>query len=288
MSSPATSYDDIAPTGWLTAYGRSFSNIPYAAEVFAALDDLRNKGDSADLMRKMKDTELAPKFEARYKLLTKLLEQSGAQQILEVAAGLSTRGLHMTENPHVTYVELDLPVMTADKRAIFRTLEARGKITAHINLYIEDGNALELSDLQRAARHFTPKKPLTILTEGLLRYFTPQEQAIYADHMVQLLKQFGGAWITPDISVEQAALSDGTTTARRAMISGVTGKDTSGNRFRDLNAAEEFFTSKGLQVTQHRFVEVIDELTTPAALQLIDEQVRKSIGHAVVFVLRLA
>jgi O-methyltransferase involved in polyketide biosynthesis len=288
MNSPTTSYDSVVPTGWLTAYGRSFSDIPYAPEVFAALDTLRNKGDSADLLQKMKNTELAPKFEARYKIIDKLVKQTGATQILEVAAGLSTRGLSMAVDPAVTYVEVDLPLMMADKRTIVRTLEEQGVIPQRPNLYFEDGNAMELHDLQHAARHFNPDRPIAILTEGLLRYLTLAEQAVYTDHVVHLLKQYGGIWITPDISIQNNPQGDGTTAARRGLIASVTGKDVSHNRFHTMAETTHFFESKGLRITQHLFQEVADTLTTPASLNLTNEQVKKSIGNAVVFVMELA
>jgi O-methyltransferase involved in polyketide biosynthesis len=284
--SETSKYDTVIPTGWLTAYGRSFSDIPYAPEVFAALDTLHNKDESAELLQKMKNTDLAPKFEARYKLLNILLKQTNATQILEVAAGLSTRGLDMTANPAITYVEVDLPLMMRDKRHIFTELRAAGKIPNRPNLHLEDGNAMVLQDLQRATRVFQPDKPLTILTEGLLRYLTLAEQATYTDHMVQLLKQFGGTWITPDISIIYKG--DGTTTARRSMIAQITGKDTSHNRFHDMAEAKKFFENRGLHVTQHNFEEVIGQLTSPQSLGLTSEQTRKSVGGATVFVMRLA
>lgn len=288
MTTRTTDYDAVIPTGWLTAYGRTFSDIPYAREVFEVLEVMRNQSDSAELLHKMKNTELAPKFEARYKLIDKLLRASGTKQILEVASGLSTRGVAMTADPSITYVEVDLPLMMADKRKIFGELQQRGTLPQRPNLHLLDGNAMNIDDLRRATSLFQPHEPIAVLTEGLLRYLTLDEQARYTAHVVDLLKAFGGIWITPDISLRRAPRGDGTTATRRTMITQVTGKDVSANRFRDLAHAVSFFEEKGLRVERRAFTEVAGELTSPQTLGLSTDDIAQRLGDAVVFVMRLA
>ncbi len=167
-----TTYNSIIPTGWLTAYGRTFTDIPYSQAMFDELESIRAAAGSVDILEEMKDTKLAPHFEARHKLLDKLIKRTDTKQVLEVAAGLSTRGLDMSFDSSVDYVEVDLSAMMVDKRKILASLEQSGAVPKRKNLYLEDGNALDFDDLLKASRHFDEPKPIVVVNEGLLRYLS--------------------------------------------------------------------------------------------------------------------
>src|SRR5690349_21675380 len=107
----------ISVTAKLAAYYRQFSDIPFAKEAAkwigaeAAVDTiLREHGLERDKL-----TFYAPMFEARYKGLTRLIQRSGATQVLELASGYSLRGLDLTRNGALRYVETDLPGVVAAK-----------------------------------------------------------------------------------------------------------------------------------------------------------------------------
>ncbi|MBU6427616.1 MAG: hypothetical protein KGR26_01270, partial [Cyanobacteria bacterium REEB65] len=98
-------------TAKFVAYMRQFSDIPFAKEVAqwlaadSALQELRREHE-LDL------DELAlfaPLFEVRYKSLAAAIRQSGIRQVLEIASGVSLRGLHMAIEDQIAYVETDLP-----------------------------------------------------------------------------------------------------------------------------------------------------------------------------------
>ncbi len=284
----STSYDGIIPTGWLTAYGRAFSDNPYAQAVFDELEALQGTPESAETMEIMKDTNLAPQFEARHKLLDRLIGQTGCRQILEVAAGLSTRGLAMTAQEEVTYVELDLPRMMADKRTILGNLQKKGAVPERPNLHHEDGSATEPSDFTRAARHFNPGEPVVVINEGLLRYLSFEDKQRYADNVKVLLGRFGGAWITSDISLPKVLYKEDDIMAeRRKRISAITGVNVADNLFKDEADAKRYFEDLGFSVESHSFLEVIDELTTPAKLGMPRDYVEAINASAVCFVMRL-
>jgi len=110
----------------------------------------------------MKEPGLAPQYEARYKLLDKLIGINNPEQILELASGLSPRGLNQTlENNSVKYAELELPEIVNQKIKIF------SKIIPVLpkNLRVERGNALKFEDIERATSRFDPKEPITITHE---------------------------------------------------------------------------------------------------------------------------
>ena len=109
-------YSPIEPTAWLTAYLRSYSDIPYCAEIFSEMERIK----SINIPPEMKKPNLAPQLEARYKLISKVLKKCGVDQILELASGLTPRGLNQTlKNESIKYVEIDLPEVVKMKKAIF-------------------------------------------------------------------------------------------------------------------------------------------------------------------------
>jgi O-methyltransferase involved in polyketide biosynthesis len=286
--SPAeTAYDGIIPTGWLTCYGRSFSNIPYAQEMFEELEAIRRQSSDADVLEEMKDTKLGPHFEARHKLINKLIHQTGIKQIIEVAAGLSTRGLELGSDSSVTYVEVDLPAMVADKVKIIDSLITKGIVNRAPNLHVEGGNALEMSDLEKATHFFDPSKPILVVNEGLLRYLSFLEKEVYAKNVHSLLGQYGGVWITADISLPKVVYKENDVmTVRRQRLTEITGKDISNNLFKDENDAKRFFEGLGFDVESHSFLGVTDDLTSPQKLGYPSEYVAAINGSAVVFVMK--
>lgn len=112
---------------------------------------------------------------ARHRVIDHLLEGAIASgevgQVLEVAAGLSPRGLRFTDRfPELVYVEADLPAMAARKRAV---LESAGSLSerhpvVEINALSDDGpNTIAAV----CDRHFDRERGVAIVTEGLISYF---------------------------------------------------------------------------------------------------------------------
>ncbi len=281
-----TTYNSIIPTGWLTAYGRTFTDIPYSQAMFDELESIRAAAGSVDILEEMKDTKLAPHFEARHKLLDKLIKRTDTKQVLEVAAGLSTRGLDMSFDSSVDYVEVDLSAMMVDKRKILASLEQSGAVPKRKNLYLEDGNALDFDDLLKASRHFDESKPIVVVNEGLLRYLSLIEKNQYASNVMNLLRKFGGVWITSDISLPKVFYKeDDVMKLRRKRISEITGVNIADNLFKDEEDAKHFFNDLGFNVESHSFLEVIDDLASPEKLGMPRDYVEAINGSAVCFVM---
>lgn len=284
----STKYDGIIPTGWLTAYGRTFSNIRYAQEMFDQLEAICKANDSTEILEVMKDANLAPQFEARHKLLDQLLRQTGIKQVVEVAAGLSTRGLEITDDNSYEYVELDLPSMIAAKKRIVASLQKERIIPKRQNLHFEAGSAVELGDVLRATRRFDQDKPIVIVNEGLLRYLNFGDKGKYADNVRKLLKKFGGVWITSDISLPKVVYKEkDIMPERRKKISEITGVNVDDNLFKGEKDAKQFFERLGFDVESHSFMKVIDDLTSPAKLGMPRDYVEAINASPVCFVMHL-
>ena len=154
------SYERISPTAWYVAYFRTLSDIPFSQEIFLELQDIIKRTRSADESERFENNMklsrtipmsfsiFTPYFEARFKIVSHLLKAHGINQILEIAAGFSGRGLEMARYSSVEYVEFDLPGVIQEKKAIVKKLIAKSLVSNHPNLHFEYGNALSPQDSQ--------------------------------------------------------------------------------------------------------------------------------------------
>jgi len=117
----------IGPTAWAVAYRRTFFDIPYARDIF---DELKRIMQPPRLTPELAEEQACAhdlQFEARFRLVSQLLEENRAKQILEIASGFSPRGLAMTHDGSVEYVEADLPDIIKAKKEIVRKLVQEAK-----------------------------------------------------------------------------------------------------------------------------------------------------------------
>lgn len=278
-------YNRIIPTAYLTAYPRTFTDIPYSKEIFAALQQVRQEEGRSILGNDLKVPRLAPELEARYKLINKLLQQFRANQVLELAAGLSTHGLVMAGETGNKYIELDLPDMITMKHKLLNRIA-----TVPTNLQLIPGNALRLTDLSKAITVFNLARPLTIINEGLLRYLSFPEKSQVANNIHMLLKRFGGMWITSDVTPRKFLATQDRVTqpGMNGHIIKMTGKDYTNNMFDDEAHVTRFFGEHGFTVEMHHFNEVQEELTSPIALGISPEETQSLLGTGTVAVMRIA
>src|SRR5438132_12770581 len=112
---------------------RQLSELPCAQEV---AQHLRAQEAFERLLREhqMRPEELlwyAPLFEVRYKSIAATLRKLAVSQVLELASGVALRGLAMTRDPSVTYVESDLQELTDAKVSLVATLCRRYDLAIH-------------------------------------------------------------------------------------------------------------------------------------------------------------
>jgi O-methyltransferase involved in polyketide biosynthesis len=104
--------------------------------------------------------------------LERAIESGEVEQVFEVAAGLSPRGLRFTRRhgQRLLYMEGDLPAMARRKRDAL----ARAGATPGARHHVVDIDALAdvgPGSLAEVAARFDPARGLAIITEGLLSYF---------------------------------------------------------------------------------------------------------------------
>lgn len=259
MNTSSYEYDKISYTARGVAYARTFSDIPYCKEIAALCDADSIPPNSAELHR-----HLSPYFEGRFKAQTILLEKSGIKNIIELAAGLSPRGLIMTEDPTIHYIETDLSGMLRQKQLVVSAIVRKKQMAFPKNLRFAEVNVLEKDALVRAVAQL-PKGPIAIGHEGLLAYFTREEKRKLAEIVHDILEQRGGVWITPDIFTRADLIKSAPNKETRESVDEAlkdTESDYRSNAFMDNQDAEIFFAEHGFACARYPIGEVAGNLVS--------------------------
>ena len=134
-------------------------------------------------------------------LLERAIDERGVTQVVEIAAGMSGRGLRFTERhgDRLLYVEADLPSMAVRKR---RTLARLGALS-------ERHRVEELDALRDSGSHSLPElvhgldhgSGLALLTEGLLGYLEPSAVRALWRRFARALSSFSEGTYISDIHI---------------------------------------------------------------------------------------
>ena len=264
-------FDKISLTAKLAAYMRQFSDIPFAQDV---AQHLRAQEAFERLLRdhQMRPEDLlwyAPLFEVRYKSIAATIRKLPVSQVLELASGVALRGLTMTQEPSVTYVESDLQELTDAKVSLVAALCRQYDLAIHGNLHLVAANALDHHQLQTAVKPFRHHQPIAVVHEGLLPYLSAREMATVARNIRDLLVEFGGVWITPDFSLKEEARHTSDQQRRfRALVAAATDRTLYDNAFDNNEQLLTFFDSLGLYAQVLNQVEETPNIVSLDALKL--------------------
>lgn len=167
----------ISPTAHYTAYvwarhglGPEALATPYGALLHLALSPM-NLAWERWSARPSLDQMLLARHRGIDWLLEREIRAGRVGQVLEIAAGLSPRGLRLTARyPALRYVEADLPAMIAEKRRLLSAagLSRPGLELVEVDALAETGPLAVDAVAARALREDTGT---ALLTEGLLGYF---------------------------------------------------------------------------------------------------------------------
>jgi O-methyltransferase involved in polyketide biosynthesis len=278
----------VIPTAWLIAYCRTFTDIPFSIELFEEMERARVDAHET-IPDAIKDSRLAPQFEARYKLVNRLIKESQINQVLEIATGLAPRGIDLSSDNNLIYVETDFSKLIEEKKMMLHNISQNMKMKLPLNLHFESANALDFNELLQSCKHFDRSKPIIIVHEGLLRYLSFDEKTIVAQNIHKLLDIFGGAWITPDIS-KKRIVQDSKIVAHglRDELNKITGINIDNNLFDDEQHAVTFFEALGFEIERHSFMEAKNNLVSPSKLNIEEKIVIKMLENAQVFIMRVS
>ncbi len=270
-------HNKISPTAKFVAYLRTFTDIPYSTEIAAACGA---EQAFREIVGENPEDFLwtAPMIEMRYKSVDEAIHQHHRKSplvppnLLELAAGVSPRGLIWSRYMPVMFLETDLEDILAEKTAITMDI-LQG--TQRANLRWCPVNAVNPVHFM-AAESFFEDGPITVLNEGLLPYLDREEKKLVAENIHRLLTKRGGVWVTPDISsndrVKELIQLNPKIGRVMQVIAGFTGRNLQSNSFGSMEEAEEFFRHVGFKVTKYLSRELVPELS---ALQKVDIDPKK-------------
>lgn len=118
--------------------------------------------------------------------------------VIEIAAGLSGRGLRFAERfPNVTYIEADLPGMAARKRRMVRAEGGgpRHRVVA-LDALLPDG-PYSLAGVAQDS-----EGPVAVITEGLLNYLPTEAVTAIWERIASLLRARGGVYLA-DLHIDK-------------------------------------------------------------------------------------
>ncbi len=275
------SHNLISPTALMVAHLRSFSDIPYSKEI----DELfEAKAAFLEIAGKRADEFLftAVWMELRYQSLTNSLKDYGCDNIIEIAAGLSPRGLNHTRiNNSARYVEIDLPEMMEGKR---RMIEFFKDYIREGHLRLCEVDIFSKSGLQSAAEHLDGC--ICVINEGLLDYLTMEEKSTLAANIRDLLSKRGGSWITSDLFYPSMVHLNPAMREVMENISKIIKRSLPGNFFESLGSAERFYHDMGFEIKRLNQRDMVKKLKSLSQVEITPQELWHILSFSYLWVLK--
>lgn len=274
------------------------TTIPYAREIYhelqkedcALVEDgkqVRSQG-LISLFRLVPDLRaIISVLEGRYLASNRALSRDGPFHILELAGGLSARGLTFTRaDSNQIYIDTDLTELSHLKRSVvaaIRNRESNDGAVATPNYHITPLNALDKVAFEAALSpyvHAEQKRPLAIVNEGLMMYLDNNHQEVLRDNVVEMLTRYSpdGAWYTPDPSLRVENLTPNPllqSFIQWRMRTLEQKRRLSFNFFKSEEQVIQFMNKGGLEVEVVSSEPIVDDLSCKDKLRVNKERLRK-------------
>ena len=157
------------------------------------LSELAAKGNQVpDIIRKGYATAL----EARYEISNEMIRRENKPYLIDLPCGYTPRAFSTArEGRH--YIGFDLPVVSDEIGAIVKEL-----LPAELSPLVEyhGVDATNYESMRSTLDHV--KGEVCIATDGLLGYFNESEMSSMCANVKRLLGEFGGSWVTGDMTSE--------------------------------------------------------------------------------------
>lgn len=189
-------YNTISPSAKSLLLMKGYTTIPFARRTAELIQypevytpDFKNR-DMTFWARTMH-------FESRYRSIDQLLSGLSIHNILELSSGYSFRGLELSKQPGMHYIDTDLPDVIATKKEFIDALK-NDSVDVAGKFQLMALNALDEKHFHEVVNSFPPGE-IIILNEGLLMYLDKKEKEKLLRIIHTILKERGGYWITADI-----------------------------------------------------------------------------------------
>lgn len=191
----------------------------------------------------------------RHLIIDHLIEQAvarGVTQVLEIACGMSPRGLRLREKyPHIHMAEADLPQMATRKASRLLasgSLGARHQVMPIDILTTSGDQSLETV----MARTFDNDEPVIVITEGLTSYFSlPVITEFWQRLAAQMQQRPGSAYLSESYLMPTQPLLRGSLKTLGGLLGTVTRSNVSFHFESGQEAADHFRDCGFPSVTVH-------------------------------------
>lgn len=181
--------------------------------------------------------------------LHRAIHEHGVSQIVEIACGLSPRGVRFCQQyPDLHYIEADLPAMAQHKSQLLaeaQLLNEQHRVVA-MNILATDGP----ESLHHVFSQLDPTRPTLVITEGLVNYFDLATIRGFWQRLAQTLTRFPkAAYVTdlyPDFRWHPLVIGIQTFVKSLSVLT----RSSVTLHFRDENAIRHAFQSFGFQRCQ--------------------------------------
>lgn len=198
----------IGPTAHYTAYVWYWLRLPYA-HLFRTRKGARLFWSFRCALEW--PTLLAPDLPTmpgwlglRHRTIERALVGVDPGAVVEVAAGLSRRGVTWALERRIPYLELDLPVMSAAKSALLRRRAPEAlRRRAERHLALEACDVFADGFPERAARALDGHARPCVITEGLTSYFEVDDRVRIFAAVHEALRRAGGGTYLFDTRSEE-------------------------------------------------------------------------------------
>lgn len=273
MAQHLRDFTTISPSAKSVLLMKGYTTIPYAKQVADLLQGPEVFGiDFSD--RDFWFWIRVMHFEARYRSIDQLLHRAGCTNVLELSSGYSLRGLHLcATNPHIHYIDTDLPEVMAAKQQVMDALQVGGDAQGRYELL--PLNALDEQAFNEAVGRFDDG-PLAIVNEGLLMYLNEAEKIQLCRHIYSALKKRGGYWITADVYVKRFGQMPAAMPQTPQEAEFLQQHHIDDNKFDDYTAARKFFEQQGFEFVEEAVVDFKELSVIPHLLEVMPPEVRDS------------
>ena len=157
------------------------------------------------------------------------------------------------------------------------------------NLHVISGNALNYDDYINCEKYLDNNKELAIINEGLLRYLTFDEKRIVGQNIYNMLKKYGGVWITCDVTPKKyVQKQDIQNPYLNNNLNTVTSRNNLNDIFEDEKHIRSFFGEIGFNnIEIHKFIEVKDELKSFEMADIDKNECDELLENGVVAILKI-
>ncbi|MGA9048520.1 MAG: class I SAM-dependent methyltransferase [Dehalococcoidia bacterium] len=279
-------YEKISPTAVLVAFMRArYTDMPYAGEIYSLVRQMTQP----HFFKKTPSffpslARFAPRtmgriayLEGRYLSLNEALNTlDDSYTVIEIASGLSARGLERISKPSV-FIETDLPDMLATKQKVIQKILTEKNAAPSLNHHFYALNALDPNAWDDLGRRFFNgnKGNIVVIHEGLAQYLAAEEKVKLRDNIAGFFDRYAakGLWITTDFFPREKIRKTWLLKLIDSRIEKKTGRKY--HQFATLEEIRKFMEQGGFQASLRDCSFIFDRLTCVRKVRLNKASIRE-------------